>query len=39
MCVCVCVYCAFVGLDDKLYNMHGTYIKIRKNIEFKAEVY
>jgi len=26
MCVCVC--CAFVGLVDKLYKMHGTYIKI-----------
>jgi len=30
MCVCVC---AFVGLDNKLYTMHGTYIKIKiKNI-------
>ena len=29
MCVCVC--CAFVGLDNKLYKMHGTYIKILKN--------
>jgi len=30
VCVCVCVYicCAFVGLDNKLYKMHGTYIKI-----------
>ena len=33
-CVCVCVYiyiyicCAFVGLDNKLFKMHGTYIKI-----------
>ena len=32
MCVCVCVYiyiykCAFVGVDNKLYKMHGTYIK------------
>jgi len=22
------VCCAFVGLDNKLYKMHGTYIKI-----------
>ena len=40
MCVCVCVcvcmyvyiymyiYCAFAGLVNKLYKMHGTYIKI-----------
>ena len=21
--------CAFVGLDNKLYKMHGTYIKIK----------
>ena len=27
VCVCVCVCCAFVGLDNKLYKMHGTYIK------------
>jgi len=27
MCVCVCVCCAFVGLDNKLYKMHGTYVK------------
>jgi len=26
--VCVCVCCAFVFLDNKLYKMHGTYIKI-----------
>jgi len=26
--ICVCVCCAFVGLDNKLYKMHGTYIKI-----------
>jgi len=26
--VCVCVCDAFVGLDNKLYKMHGTYIKI-----------
>ena len=29
ICVCVCVYIyiysAFVGLDNKLYKMHGTY--------------
>jgi len=24
---CLYVYCAFVGLDNKLYKMHGTYIK------------
>jgi len=24
----VCVFCAIVGLDNKLYKMHGTYIKI-----------
>jgi len=23
------IYCAFVGLVNKLYKMHGTYIKIR----------
>ena len=34
VCVCVCVYvcmyvcCAFVGLDNKLYKMRGTYIKM-----------
>ena len=28
VCVCVCVCCAFVGLDNKLYKMHGMYIKI-----------
>ena len=22
------IYCSFVGLDNKLYKMHGTYIKI-----------
>ena len=32
MCVCVCVHtmyicCVFVGLDNKLCKMHGTYIK------------
>ena len=26
--VCVCVCCAFVGMDNKLYKMHGTYIKV-----------
>ena len=40
VCVYICVYiyiyiyiyicCAFVGLDNKLYKMHGTYIKIKK---------
>ena len=28
VCVCVCVFCTFVGLDNELYKMHGTYIKI-----------
>jgi len=28
VCVCVCVCFAFVGIDNKLYKMHGTYIKI-----------
>ena len=37
MCICVYVYIcmymcvcfgAFVGLDNKLYKMHGTYIRI-----------
>ena len=23
-----CISCGFVGLDNKLYKMHGTYIKI-----------
>jgi len=23
--------CAFVGLDNKLYKMHGTYINIHQN--------
>ena len=23
------IYCAFVGLDNKLYQMHDTYIKIK----------
>jgi len=26
--MCVCVFCAFVGMDNKLYKMHGTYIKV-----------
>jgi len=26
--VCVCVFCALVGLDNKLYKMHRSYIKI-----------
>jgi len=30
--VCIYIYiyicCAFVGLENKLYKMHGTYIKI-----------
>ena len=26
--VCVCVCCAFVGLENKVCNMHCTYIKI-----------
>jgi len=36
VCVCVCVYiyiyicCAFIGLDNKLYKMHATYIKIKR---------
>ena len=25
------IYCAFVGLDNKLYKMHGTYIKIKES--------
>jgi len=33
VCVCVCVrvymcFGAFVGLDNKLYKMHGTYLYI-----------
>ena len=32
MCVCVCVFFAFVGLDNKRYKMHGTYIK--REIEY-----
>ena len=24
----MCVFCALVGLDNKVYKMHGTYIKI-----------
>ena len=32
MCVCVCVCCAFVCLDNKLYKMHGIYIKIHKKM-------
>ena len=24
------ICCAFVGLGNKLYKMHGTYIKIKK---------
>ena len=27
--ICVCVCCALVGLDNKLYKMHGTHIKIK----------
>ena len=31
VCVCVCVYvcCVFVGLDNKMYKMKGTYEKIK----------
>jgi len=29
MYIYIYTYCAFVGLDNKLYSMHGTYIKIR----------
>ena len=31
VCVCVCVYvcCVFVGLDNKMYKMQGTYEKIK----------
>ena len=32
MYVCVCVFCAFVGQDNILYKMHGTYIKKNKCI-------
>ena len=28
MYMCVCVCCAFAGLNNKLYKIHGTYIKI-----------
>ena len=28
MCVYVCVCCAFVGLNNKLYKIRWTYIKI-----------
>ena len=27
--VCLCVCYAFVGLDNQLYKMHGTFIKIQ----------
>jgi len=33
------IYCAFVGLDDKLHNMHDTYIKIMLNIFMLFLVY
>jgi len=26
--------CAFVGLDNKPYKMHGTYVKISFNVSF-----
>ena len=39
MYIYACVYCAFVGLGDKLYKMHGTCIKIGESFEFRAEVY
>jgi len=32
VCVCVCVCCAFGGLGDKLYKMHGKCIKIEKTL-------
>ena len=32
MCVCVRVFCVFVGLCDKLYKLQGTYIKISKYV-------
>ena len=31
------IYCAVVGLDKKLYKMHGTYIKI--NDECRLDVW
>jgi hypothetical protein len=27
MCLCVCVCCVLVSVDNKLYKVHGTYIK------------
>jgi hypothetical protein len=30
ICIYICICCAFVGLDNKLYMMHGKYIKIQK---------
>ena len=27
--ICLFVYCAFVGQDNKLYKMDGTYIKMK----------
>jgi hypothetical protein len=28
------ICCAFVGLDNNLYIMHGTYIKIMENVYY-----
>jgi len=30
VCVCVCVCGAFSGLDNKLHEVNGSYIKIAK---------
>jgi len=27
LCVCVCLFCVVIGLDNKLHKMRGTYIK------------
>jgi len=33
----ICIYCAFIGLDNKLYKMHGTYFKIN-HIELRPAI-
>ena len=37
-CICVYICCALDGMENKLYKMHGTYIKIHKPLKFPMQV-
>jgi hypothetical protein len=38
-CIYIYIRCAFVGLDDKLYSMHGTYIKMINDVWRNSHYY